>query len=484
MTRHPITDVIVVIPGIMGSTLYRGNTPVWEPSVGAITRALASLFQSLTSLRLPENIGDSGPEDGIRPVGLMPDLRLPFGLWTFDLGYSRLLEFLRTNFDLVEAGPGDPHTPSNLVVFPYDWRLSNRHNGERLRDRVVAVLKQWRSRGGPCAEAKLVFICHSMGGLVARWFIDVLGGAPLTRKLVTLGTPHRGALEALDQLVNGVRKGPGRFKLNLTGFARSLPSLHQLLPAYACVEAGEGLATTTEIELPDLDADMVRDARRFHDQLDEARRTCADAYALHPIVGFRQPTWTTGRLAEGRIERLRTIRSPQPDGTSLAMDEGGDATVPRLSAAPRDIPPDSPILKYAATNHVGLVHSQAVFDELEGILTARPAIQRAEEAPLAVEMEEVLDPEEPLAVRAALPEGQNHALEAVIRNQHGAILDIVRLRGTAQAQTASIPLPQPGVFQVTIRGAGASGRSVQAITTSVLSWPPEALFDAAAQHEN
>ena len=45
-----------------------------------------------------------------------------------------------------------------------------------------------------------------MGGLIARWYIEQCGGAEITSKLITLGTPYRGAARALDQLVNGAHR--------------------------------------------------------------------------------------------------------------------------------------------------------------------------------------------------------------------------------------------------------------------------------------
>lgn len=474
---HPMNDVLVVIPGIMGSTLYRGKQPVWEPSGGAVVAALTSLFRNVTSLQLPDRIGDNHPGDGVRPVDLMPDIRLPFGLWTFDLGYRALLDFLRTTFTVVEPNLGDATLPANLVTFPYDWRLSNRYNGERLRDAVEPILKGWRVQGGQYADAKLVFICHSMGGLVARWYIDCLGGADITRKLITLGTPHRGALNAFDQLVNGVRKGPGPFKLNLTTFARSLPSLHQLLPEYACIEAGRDLAKIIEVRVPELITAMVADAMAFHTQIDQARSRTKQAYELHPIIGFKQPTWTTARIDGHRVVPSRTIKTTQANGTIVDVDERGDATVPRLSAVPPDVDPASAILKYAADNHGGLVHNHAVFDELEGILTPNPVRHRAPVIRIAVELEEVLDPSEPLVVRAALPDGDRVALEAVITDEEGHKLDIVRLAGTVDAQHTELTLPGPGVYRVTVRGAGHARPRVGPVTTAVLAWPPEAAFD-------
>jgi triacylglycerol esterase/lipase EstA (alpha/beta hydrolase family) len=75
-----------------------------------------------------------------------------------------------------------------------------------------------------------------MGGLVARWYIEHCGGAGHTRKLITLGTPYRGAAKALLPLINGVRKDLGPLAIDLSLFARSMPALHQLLPTYACID--------------------------------------------------------------------------------------------------------------------------------------------------------------------------------------------------------------------------------------------------------
>lgn len=474
---QPMDDVLVVIPGIMGSTLYRGDRPVWEPTGGAIVSALTSLFQNVTTLKLPEGIGDNHPGDGVRAVDLMPDVRLPFGVWTFDLGYSALLDFLRNTFTVVEPAVASA-APANLIIFPYDWRLSNRYNGEQLRDVVDPALERWRAHGSRYAGAKLVFICHSMGGLVARWYLDRLGGAELTRKLITLGTPHRGALNALDQLVNGVRKGPGPFKLNLTAFARSLPAVHQLLPEYACIQSGNDLAKTTEVKVPELATDMATDAMAFHTQIDGPRAQIRPGYELYPIVGFEQPTWTTGRIQDQRIIPLRTIRTRRSDGKIIDADERGDATVPRLSAVPPDVDPGSAILKYAADNHGGLVHNRTVFDELEGILTANPVRYRAPVARIAVEVAEVLDFGEPLTVRVELPDSDPFALEAAVADQGGDDIDVVRLSGTAEAQQAELMLSDPGVYQVTVRGAGRARATVSAVTTAVLVWPPESAFDS------
>src|SRR4030095_7562341 len=124
-------------------------------------------------------------------------------------------------------------------LFSYDWRLSNVVSARRLEDRVVPELERWRKHTGN-PDARLVLICHSRGGLVARWFLEVRGGKSLTRRLVTIGTPYQGSVNALTALVNGVSPGLGPLRIELTDLARSLPSVYQLLPTYPCLDVGDG----------------------------------------------------------------------------------------------------------------------------------------------------------------------------------------------------------------------------------------------------
>ncbi|MGB0651813.1 MAG: esterase/lipase family protein [Thermoplasmatota archaeon] len=71
------------------------------------------------------------------------------------------------------------------VTLPYgmlgDMRLAARH----LRDKVEACLI-----GDEASHMDLV--CHSAGGLVARYYLKYLGGDRVVDHMVTLGTPHLG----------------------------------------------------------------------------------------------------------------------------------------------------------------------------------------------------------------------------------------------------------------------------------------------------
>jgi len=361
-----VRDVVIVVPGIMGSELVDADDkPVWSVSPGALANAIRTLGKSLQRLELPDGIGDNSPGDGIRATALLNSLHVVPGLWSPITGYDGLISFLRSGrFHLVEADLRNPGLVPNLIQFPYDWRLSNRFNGKLLAQVASNALERWRSQPG-MGEAKLVLVCHSMGGLVARWFAEREGGAELIRALVTIGTPHRGSLRALAHLVNGLEPGIGPLHLPLTQFVRSLPALYQMLPQYDCLVTNGGRTSLTQGRCPGLDSDMLADALAFGEQI--AGRDPLP-YTLHKVVGIRQPTPTTARVAGSQL-----VPSVEIDGHN----QGGDGTVPQLAAEPtagrgREV-------HAIAAQHGELQGTRSVLDLVDGILSRQEIVWQAAE---------------------------------------------------------------------------------------------------------
>lgn len=469
-------DVVVVLPGIMGSTLgVRGKdgSPAadnlfWAPSGGAIWKLLTRR-NSILDHALPAGVGDDHPDDGVEPVALMPDVHAIPGIWTPIKGYDVLVDKLRS----LGYQDHDGARPANLVLAPYDWRLSNRYNGQRLATVVEPVLDRWRAQGGPFADARLVFVCHSMGGLVARWYIEQCGGLELTRKLITLGTPWRGATNAIEQLVNGVRKGIGPLSIDLTTFARSLPSLHQLMPEFACIASGSEYLKTTETIVPELQTGMVTDAMRFHTDLQEAERSRTDGRAMaHLIVGIRQPTNTTVTFQDGHATVSETF------GTD---NDFGDGTVPLSGAIGLDERLDTNLAVRVPENHSALQCNGFVLDQIQEILTATPVRRRdltsvtvrarvpdlvLSGESLDVDLAAEVDPE-----AGPLSAGTPSALEVTIRTERGKVLarDVVALsaEGSARASFTDVP---PGTHTITVTGSSPAA-GVRPVTSSTVVWP-------------
>ena len=133
---------------------------------------LRAFGRSVKRLRLPDDIGDDHPGDGVRPLGTMPDLHVIPGLWHPADGYSSLLRWLEQDFTPRSRQPNDPpNTPANLVEFGYDWRLSCRYNAHRLKERVNEAVTIRRTLADTDPAAHLPDLAMSLNNLAARLIV-------------------------------------------------------------------------------------------------------------------------------------------------------------------------------------------------------------------------------------------------------------------------------------------------------------------------
>jgi hypothetical protein len=359
MITDPIPDVIVLIPGILGSVLQKNGSDVWALSGSGIGRALATHWESIQALALH---GDSDQDDlGDQVVAsrLVADVHLIPWLWKID-GYSKIRRALTNSFADIKAGV-------NFFEFPYDWRRDNRVAARRFQRESSEWLEARRKTTGN-DQAKLILICHSMGGLVARHFLEVLGGWKDTLALITFGTPYRGSVNALNFIANGMRKKLGPIPIvDLSNLLASFTSVYQLLPVYRCHDEGKGHGYLKDAKhIPNLDLTRVETAKAFHDKIEEAVNTNlkdpayqANRYLVHPIVGTRQPTLQSSRFTtEGGFEILDSF-----DG----KDQSGDGTVPSFSATPIEIEKEKRET-FIAEAHGSLQNATAVWDHIESVL--------------------------------------------------------------------------------------------------------------------
>ncbi|MEV7592075.1 hypothetical protein AB0O42_17465 [Streptomyces sp. NPDC089922] len=355
MPGIPMADVVVLLPGITGSVLTKDGKDVWAPSSAAVLGALASLGGSLRALELGEDdwrVDDLG--DGVVADRLVPDLHTLPGLWKID-GYTAIERFLLDRFDLREG--------ANYFPFPYDWRRDNRASARGLAARSRTWLDDWRRASGN-SSARLVLVGHSMGGLVARYFVEALEGWRDTRAVVTFGTPFYGSLNAVEFLCNGFRKRIGPFEQDLTRLLRSLTALHQLVPVYRCVDGPDGRAVApADAALPGWRPEWNRHLTEFFEETERAaaanRRDPAwesNQVVYHPVVGMDQPTRQSARIAGDRAESLMTRAD---------RDEGGDGTVPKLSAA---LSGTEDARTFVPQKHGSLQNQDAMLDHLKGVL--------------------------------------------------------------------------------------------------------------------
>jgi len=74
-----------------------------------------------------------------------------------------------------------------VKIFPYDWRKRVSDNAKLLKIFLDSQVK---------SGEKVDVVAHSMGGLLARSYIEQEGNNNKIDKLITVGTPHKGSVEA------------------------------------------------------------------------------------------------------------------------------------------------------------------------------------------------------------------------------------------------------------------------------------------------
>lgn len=339
-------------PGFGGSRLERDGRTVW----GGLGVASA-LVNPEAALALR---GDGfAPEPDVEAVGLIGRLAQFPGLSKVD-AYDRLVDQLRARFRL---------DATNFVVFAYDWRLSCTVNAGLLADRIGPVLDARRVHD---PEARLVFVCHSLGGLVVQQFTDVLGGAADTREVITFGVPFRGAVKALGVLSHGWPPSLPVVRSRFRRWAATLPSVHELLPRYRAVIDGSRrrVMAAGDLEGPARSLELYERASTFHAGLDAAGPR---PYGRTVVVGSLQPT---AQFATRRDGRLHLLEAWEDDGAVL--DRRGDGTVPRQSVTPPEWPDDGHAFPLAQS-HVALPTSGDALRVLFNVLTATPRGQEGDE---------------------------------------------------------------------------------------------------------
>lgn len=321
-SRTKFADLVVVVPGVFGSRLSHHGVPLWGDSSAGFLPWVRTRGADLGHL----SVGADDPSledlgDGIVADALIDGFYV-VGRFVKVGGYAALTRSLQTQLSL-KLG-------ENLQLFAYDWRRDLRVSTRRLATKVEGWLHAWRSRSGN-RNAKVVLICHAMGGLVGHAYAEIEGGWPAIRTIVSIGSPFLGSIRALDLLYFGLDFQSYSLPIHdLTVVVRTLTSVYQLLPSYPAIRTFDGrLVSPFEIRIPTFEHHKIERARQFHRDLVEhhTRNRSAPGHeqmSATSIIGVGQGTVETGKLL--------------PNGTLAIEREAGadaydgDGTVPRFSA--------------------------------------------------------------------------------------------------------------------------------------------------------
>lgn len=361
---QPPTAPIILIPGFGGSKIICAGT-------------VFGTSELWPKIPLPDFADMQLAADGISP---MPQ---PFGCNSVQVGaildteagvdvYKPAIDFLQT------IAPGRNYT------FPWDWRTSPAVSLTAL-DRFVDNVRSMNH------VAKVVLMAHSMGGLLARWYIDDRTHADKVARLLTLGTPYWGSPKSLWPLLLG-KESPDMTRVNFlltiaSGFQEWAKNASGLYFLYPSDNYGAWLTATLRSASP-LDRAGLLDfvgnglggnARLLEQALDDhvlldGFRTNGVKYSV--VVGTGLNT-----LDSILIDPPPTVFSslfPSP----VEMTYGtGDGTVPARSGVqgtPGTTDPlgeDVPIFYACRVNHADLAGDPQVTDAVKGFLLTGSNIQ-------------------------------------------------------------------------------------------------------------
>jgi pimeloyl-ACP methyl ester carboxylesterase len=319
MQAHPDRPPVILIHGMLGSRLIRPDGREAWP--GSAWRLLFDDYDSLAFDIDPETLE---PRAGNLVVGGITDRAAGRDF------YASIIRVLQQagGYELAEVGKPPP-ARNSLYVFTYDWRRDNVATARALD----AFIERVRADHADPA-LKVDVIAHSMGGLIARYYLrygtaDVLDdnefpvnnhGAGRIRRMILLGTPNLGSAKAIRSFLEGYDIGFGSLPPEVVA---TFPSAYQLLPhsIVPWIVTAEGRELTRDlfdVEIwrrfefsmfaPDVEA-RVRD--RY---ADEAEGTAA--------------VDTLRRYAHKRLERARrfvwSLTVPQPEAPVRHVVFGGD----------------------------------------------------------------------------------------------------------------------------------------------------------------
>ena len=115
----------------------------------------------------------------------------------------------------------------------YNWLQRNEDSAQRLNNRIEQFMEHYRSEFGYMCD-KVILVTHSMGGLVARYYSEVLGGHPNVLGVVHGVMPATGAAMAYKRVKAGTEgvAGPvlGANAAEVTAVFAQAPGALQLLP--------------------------------------------------------------------------------------------------------------------------------------------------------------------------------------------------------------------------------------------------------------
>lgn len=459
-SRDTTVDAVVIVPGIMGSELIDAETGdvLWGLAPNLLRETLGRR-DGLRVLHVTE-----AELEGSGPIRVKPS-----ALLRIRPQWLSLLEGIEPYHDLVQMVHSAVADPAAVLEFWYDWRLSVQYNGGLLAEAARQHLERWKAfvEAAPALRARceermpqLVFVAHSMGGLVTRAALHHHRDLePETRTVITLGTPFLGSAKAAVMLNGGRGEGGGlrRIRERLQALAVTLPGVHDLLPDYRCVDEGLEVARLTPATVESIGGTsfLADAAGAFQSRM---RAEAADVLPDHrAVAGVAQVTVQSIRIEDGVVyPQCKAFKVDaagelvrNEDGIPQVWDRWGDGTVYRDAATNSARQPVwMPVQHGALAKHdSALKYIHSVLIEYDGY--SGPPMGPRE---LGLDLpEDGVVAGKPWELRLT---GRNSPVSVtceIVEVESGVRVARPRLSGRDDDLVAMVTLREPGLYRVTAR---------------------------------
>lgn len=221
---HPV----ILIPGFLGSKLKQKDSEqvAWGKPLDVMRGGRSDRFRlPIQHANLSRNV----------------DNLIAYDIYDTSVGaryYGDILRALELHGGYQRGEISRPRAGDMCFVFYYDWRRDLVESARKLGEAIENLRRVYDD-----PDLKVDLIAHSMGGLVARYYImygmvDVLdqpappvpsyAGASSVDRVILIATPNEGALFSLRTLDQGLKKIVEAISIREVF---TMPSLYEMLPA-------------------------------------------------------------------------------------------------------------------------------------------------------------------------------------------------------------------------------------------------------------
>ncbi len=243
---------VLVIPGILGSRLTERDSgrTVWGAFTGDYADPTRPEDARLIALPMQQGPRLASLTDRVRSDGSLDTVDINF--FFIPVSLNAYVEILGTlgvggyrDRQLGQAG-AIAYGPGHYTCdqFDYDWRRDISEHAADLHQLVKDMAEYAATVRGQDEPVKVDLVAHSMGGLVARYYLRygpqplpddgslpelTWEGARYVNRLIMVGTPNAGSALSLLQLLQGHKVAPflPEYDQAILG---SMPAIYQLLP--------------------------------------------------------------------------------------------------------------------------------------------------------------------------------------------------------------------------------------------------------------